>query len=74
MGDRPDYAIVLLPLSRENGGGYLARVPDLPGCFSDGETDIQALERAHDAIASWIAHALSMGWPIPEPTKHREYA
>jgi hypothetical protein len=29
------YPIIVEPLSPE-GGGYLARVPDLPGCMSDG--------------------------------------
>jgi hypothetical protein len=30
------YTIVIGRLSVEDGGGYLAYVPDLPGCMSDG--------------------------------------
>ena len=37
------YAVVIEPLSAEEGGGYLAPVPDLPGCMSDGETPQKAL-------------------------------
>ena len=41
MGKPPapsDYAILLCPLSRVDGGGYLAVVPDLAGCLADGDT------------------------------------
>ena len=44
-----DYAILLCPLSRADGGGYLAVVPDLPGCLADGDTPEQAFTNAQDA-------------------------
>ena len=34
---------VIEPLSEEDGGGFLATVPELPGCMSDGETRAEAL-------------------------------
>ena len=37
-----DYAVMIAPLSAEDGGGFLATVPDLPGCMSDGETPEEA--------------------------------
>jgi antitoxin HicB len=57
----PDYPVVVRPLPAEDGGGYLAFAPDLPGCLSDGETGIEALENAHDAIQAWIERAKAMG-------------
>jgi len=39
-----DYEIHTRLLSEEEGGGYLATVPELPGCKSDGETPQEALE------------------------------
>jgi predicted RNase H-like HicB family nuclease len=69
MGKPPapsDYAILLCPLSRADGGGYLAVVPDLPGCL-DGDTPEQAFTNAQHAIASWIAAAITMKRPIPDP-------
>ena len=30
------YPIVIQPLPSDEGGGFLALVPDLPGCMSDG--------------------------------------
>lgn len=62
------YAVVVRPLSSEDGGGYAAIVPDLPGCMADGDTPEQALGRASDAIASWIEAAADLGHPVPEPT------
>lgn len=69
-----DYAIIIEPLSEEEGGGYLATVPDLPGCMSDGETDVEALENVHDAITCWIDEARRLGRVVPQPTRQRRYA
>ena len=38
-----EYHVIVEPLSAGDGGGYLASVPDLPGCMSDGETPEEAL-------------------------------
>jgi predicted RNase H-like HicB family nuclease len=61
------YSILVEPIAPEDGGGFLAAVPDLPGCLSDGETEAEALSNVHVAIADWIAHAQEAGKPIPEP-------
>ena len=72
--DSPRFSIIIEPLGESDGGGYLATVPDLPGCMSDGATDVEALENAHDAIAAWIEQATAMGRPIPTPTRPRVFA
>ena len=50
MGEMLDYAIVVEPLSVEDGGGWLASVPALPGCMGDGETREEALADVLAAI------------------------
>ena len=40
-------------------------VPDLPGCFSAGDTLDEALECAEEAAAAWIDAALDAGEAIP---------
>ena len=50
-----DYAIRIEPLPREEGGGFLVTVPDLPGCVADGETVDAAIAEAHDAFKAWAA-------------------
>lgn len=63
------YRVVIEPLSGEDGGGYFATVPDLPGCMSDGETPQDALLNVQDAILCWIEGAREMGRDIPQPTR-----
>ena len=65
---KSEYAVVIEPLSEEDGGGYLASVPDLPGCMSDGETREEAARNVGDAIACWIEEALATGRTVPAPT------
>lgn len=68
-----DYQVVVAPLSLEDGGGFVATVPDLPGCMSDGETPREALDNAYDAISAWIEAAHDLGRDVPAP-RVREYA
>lgn len=68
MTGRLLYTIVVQPLSQDDGGGYLATVPDLPGCMTDGETPEEALNDVANAIAAWIEAAHDVGHPVPEPS------
>lgn len=65
MKKRIDYPVEIRPLSDDDGGGFIAIVPDLPGCMSDGETMDEALHEVVDAIESWISVAKEFGDPIP---------
>jgi len=69
-----EYPLLLEPLSLEDGGGFVAIVPDLPGCMSDGETPEEAIANVKDAIAIWIEAAREMGRPVPTPSRHLEIA
>jgi len=64
-----DYPVVIEPLPAEEGGGFIAAVPDLPGCMSDGETPEEALENVRDAIEQWLNEARALGRPIPVPSR-----
>ena len=67
MNKYQEYLIVVAPLSEEDGGGFLARVPDLPGCFGDGETQVEAVQDASKAIVEWVDEYEKMGRDIPQP-------
>ena len=67
--NRLEYPVIVQPLPPEDGGGFVATVPDLPGCMSDGETPEEALINVQDAIAAWIEAAVELGRKVPEPTK-----
>lgn len=62
-----DYFVELRLLSKEEGAGWIATVPDLPGCMSDGETIEGAAENVSDAIDCWLAAAVRLGRDIPRP-------
>jgi len=68
------YAVIIEPMTEADGGGFVATVPDLPGCMSDGATDVEALGNARDAIVAWIERATAMGRTIPPPTRQRVHA
>ena len=58
------------PIAIETGGAdhaFGVVVPDLPGCFSAGDTLEAAMENAREAIELWLEIAIDDGKPIPEP-------
>jgi predicted RNase H-like HicB family nuclease len=61
-----EYAVHIERLAESDG--YLATVPDLPGCMSDGETPEEALKKLQEAIASWIESAKEWKQDIPKPS------
>lgn len=66
---RLEYPVVVEPLPIEEGGGFVATVPDLPGCMSDGATPEEALVNVQDAIMTWIEAANDLGHSIPKPSR-----
>ncbi len=68
------YPVLIEPLSADDGGGFMATVPDLPGCSSDGDTAAEALINVQSAIAEWIEEAEELGYPIPLPSQRRAAA
>jgi antitoxin HicB len=62
------YPITLRPLAKDEGGGWLAEFPDLPGCVADGATPEEAMKEAADAMRSWIKTAKAHGDAVPAPS------
>ncbi len=59
------------PVAVETGNKRTAHgvvVPDLPGCFSAGDSIDEALVNAEEAIDLWIGAALDTGASIPPPS------
>ena len=49
-------------------------VPDLPGCFSAGDTLDEAIANAREAVELWLETVIDDGLPVPEPqplSKHQ---
>ncbi len=67
MSNEQDFAKgrqVLLYTDEE--GNWIAEVPSLPGCGSDGTTREEARERVKEAIDLWIEVAIAHDEEIPE--------
>jgi predicted RNase H-like HicB family nuclease len=60
------YPVVIEPGTESTAHGVV--VPDLPGCFSAGDSLEEALVFAKEAIAAWIDAALDAGQDIPQPS------
>ena len=67
MTENGGYPVFIRPMTEDEGGGYLATVPDLPGCMSDGETPQEAAKNVQDAIASWVEAAERLDQRVPAP-------
>ncbi len=50
-----DYQFRVLPLRKEEGGGYLVEYPEIPGCMSDGESIEEAISRGREALRDCLA-------------------
>jgi predicted RNase H-like HicB family nuclease len=53
---------------------FVAEVPELPGCVSDGKSYNEALLNVQQIINEWIETAHSLGRLIPEPKGRLKYA
>lgn len=65
--DPARYEVTLRPLSEEEGGGWLATIPALPGCTGDGETEMGAIEDVRLAALEWAHAAMVDGDQVPAP-------
>jgi antitoxin HicB len=64
-----EYPVIIEPLRQQDGGGFIATAPDLPGCQSDGETPEEALAGVRDAVAAWIDEARALNRIVPTPSR-----
>jgi predicted RNase H-like HicB family nuclease len=60
------YPIAIEPGDETTAFGVV--VPDLPGCFSAGDTLDEAMTNAEEAMALWIDSTLDAGDAIPKPS------
>ena len=59
------YEVIIYWSSDDNA--FIAEVPELSGCMSDGATYEEALQNVQVIIDEWIVTAKSLNRPVPEP-------
>jgi len=67
-----NYQIVLY--WSEEDKSFIAEVPELPGCMSDGSSYQEALQNVETIFDEWIETARDSGREIPEPKGRLKYA
>ena len=58
---------------KDEGSSYGVTVPDLPGCFSGGDTLDEALTNAQEAIAGHIETLFMVSEPLPKTRPLQEH-
>ncbi len=58
-------------IEQDEDGVFVAEVPSLPGCISQGKTRGEALENIKEAIAGYLESLQAHGEPVP-PSIHEE--
>lgn len=64
------YSAIFSPL--EDGSGFCARIPDLPGCITTGKDLHDAIAQITDAASGWLVVAEDEELPIPAATVQSE--
>jgi predicted RNase H-like HicB family nuclease len=54
-------------IEQDEDGVFVAEVPSLPGCISQGDTRAGALENVREAIAVYLESLEAHGEPVPPP-------
>lgn len=52
-------------IEQDEDGIYVAEVPTLPGCISQGRTRSEAVDNIKEAIAGYLESLKAHGEPIP---------
>ncbi len=68
------YTIEVIRDEWDGFAGYFARVVELPGCMTQGDTFEELGEMIEDAMRGWIETALADGQEIPEPRAEERYS
>lgn len=58
-------------IEQDEDGGFVAEVPALPGCVSQGETRQEAVANIREAIAGYLESLEDHQEPVP-PSIHEE--
>ena len=68
MEGRPVMQYLVVAHQDRPDGTVGITVPDLPGCFSAGDTLADALNQSREAIAVWVEAAIDNGETVPNPS------
>lgn len=65
------YPALFKPFT-DGSQGYVVEFPDLPGCVTEGNDLINAIEMGTDVASGWILDELEDGNSIPSPSNYND--
>ncbi|MBR6504540.1 MAG: type II toxin-antitoxin system HicB family antitoxin [Clostridia bacterium] len=68
------YNYIIQPLKDESGEYYYAKVLELDGCQSTGETFEEAYKNLREAMKGWIETKLENNFDIPLPVGYEDFS
>lgn len=68
------YNYIIQPINDESGFYYYARILELDGCQSTGETFEEAYENLKEAMEGWIETKLEGGFEVPLPVGYEDFS
>lgn len=68
------YNYIVQPVNDESGSYFYARVLELDGCQSTGDTFEEAYENLKDAMKGWIEAKLEGGFEVPLPVGYDDFS
>ena len=68
------YNYIVQPITDESGSYFYARVLELDGCQSTGETFEEAYENLREAMEGWIETKLEGGFEVPLPVGYDDFS
>jgi len=68
------YNYIIQPVNDESGFYFYARVLELDGCQSTGETFEEAYENLKEAMEGWIETKLENGFDVPLPVGYDDFS
>ena len=68
------YNYIIQQISDESGFYYYAKVLELDGCQSTGDTFEEAYNNVRDAMEGWIDAKLSGGFEVPLPVGYESFS
>ena len=64
----------MLPITDESGTYFYARVLELDGCQSTGETFEEAYKNLKEAMRGWLEAKLEGGFDVPLPVGYDDFS
>jgi len=68
------YNYIVQPIIDESGSYFYARILELDGCQSTGETFEEAYENLKEAMKGWIETKLENGFEVPLPVGYDDFS